>query len=121
MNAGDRRTLARLLKSCDGDWDKLRRDFEAVPQPKRGRPSGGTKLIDDYLLITLPRYCENSGLKPFAAIRSFIKEAYDVTDRNKFRDVFGASPDAVTRRLYKKMKDGKRLRQLEQAAAEMFK
>ena len=38
MNERDRRTLRRLLKQRDGEWDKLRRDLVAMPQPKRGRP-----------------------------------------------------------------------------------
>ena len=60
MNKRDRRTLARLLKYADGEWDKLRRDFGAMPQPKRGRPSGGAKPLDKYLVVTLKRYCEIS-------------------------------------------------------------
>jgi hypothetical protein len=115
MNARDRTALSRLLRSFGGDWDMLRRDFEATSAPKRGRPSGSTKPIDDYLLITLPLYCKNSSLKPFAAVRSLITKAHSVAGETKFRHDFGASPDAVVRRLHKKMKDGKRRRQLEQA------
>ena len=33
------------MKQRDGEWDKLRRDLVAMPQPKRGRPS---KLIDEH-------------------------------------------------------------------------
>ena len=33
MNERDCRTLRRLLKQRDGDWDELRRDLVAMPQP----------------------------------------------------------------------------------------
>ena len=39
MNERDRHGLWLLLKQRDGEWDKLRRDLVAMPQPKRGRPS----------------------------------------------------------------------------------
>ena len=79
MNKRDRGILARLLKYADGEWDKLRRDFSAMPQPKRGRPSGGAKPLDKYLVVTLKRYCEISrcqeGLKPHAAVRSLVSRS----------------------------------------------
>jgi hypothetical protein len=79
MNERDCRTLRRLLKQRDGEWDKLRRDLVAMPQPKRGRPS---KLIDEYLVVTLKRHCEitrrQEGLEPHAAIRSLVSEMYDI-------------------------------------------
>ena len=43
MKAHDRRALARLLKNADGDWNELRRSYEAEPQPGRGRPLGAAK------------------------------------------------------------------------------
>ena len=42
-------------------------------------------------------------------------EVYSVAGGTMFGDLFGASPDAVMRRLYQHMKDGKLRRQLEQA------
>jgi hypothetical protein len=124
MKVRDLRTLARLLKDVDGDWNKLRRNYEARPQPKRGRPLGAAKKIDDWLLVALKTYCENSkskdGLAPHAAIKSLVSEMERELGKKVFCDKCGANIDSVTRRLYQKMTNGKRRRQLEQAAAELF-
>jgi hypothetical protein len=124
MKAGDRRTLARLLKNVNGDWNELRRSYQAMPKPKRGRPPGPANSIDDYLLVTLKQLCKNSqrndGLAPHAAIRSLMKDVERVAGRKVFSEKFGASVNSVTRRLYQKMKDGKRRRQLEQAGKDSW-
>ena len=80
MKAHDRRALARLLKNADGDWNELRRSYEAEPQPGRGRPLGAAKKMDDYLLAALPRFlkiAKKQKLAPHAAIKSLLSDVHN--------------------------------------------
>ena len=80
------------------------------------------KKMDDYLLVALPRFlkiAEKQKLAPHAAIKSLLSDVHNYEGATVFRDKFGQSVELATRRLYRKNKDGKRRRQLEQAAADL--